>query len=89
MVSAVVETARALQDKPAVAAIAMLRRDLAKALSQSGGAWQQAIAEGVRRLALQGASPRARAICHHPAAPPPVCPWCKFFSDWFAEIGAF
>jgi hypothetical protein len=69
VVSAVVETARALQDKPAVAAIAMLRRDLAKALSQSGGAWQQAIAEGVRRLALQGASATRQSDLPPPGGP--------------------
>ncbi len=54
--SAVVETGRALQDKPSIPATALMRRDLAKALSLSGAAWQQSMAEGVRRFAQQGAT---------------------------------
>lgn len=56
VVHAVVETARLLQDKPATTDIALLRRELAKALAQSAPAWQRAIIDGVQRVALPGAS---------------------------------
>jgi hypothetical protein len=54
--SAVVETARALQDKPSIPAISLMRRDLAKSLGQSGAAWGQAVADGIRRFAAPGMS---------------------------------
>jgi hypothetical protein len=56
VVHAVVETARRLQDKPATPDIALLRRDLAKALVQSAPAWQRATVDGMQRVALPGAS---------------------------------
>jgi Protein of unknown function (DUF1631) len=54
--SAVAQTARALLDKPSVPAVALMRRDLAKAMGESGGLWLQAMVEGVRRIALPGST---------------------------------
>jgi hypothetical protein len=51
---AVAATALALLDKPSVPAVALMRRDLCKALGTSGSAWGQAMADGMRRLAAQG-----------------------------------
>lgn len=45
--SMVLETARALLDKPAVPATVMMRRDLFKALEKSGPQWLRAMADGL------------------------------------------
>ncbi|MFO1219089.1 MAG: DUF1631 family protein [Burkholderiaceae bacterium] len=54
LASAVASTALALLDKPSVPAVALMRRDLAKAMGASGGAWAHAMGEGIRRLVAQG-----------------------------------
>ncbi|HSB23933.1 MAG TPA: DUF1631 family protein, partial [Burkholderiaceae bacterium] len=47
LASAVLETARALLDKPAVPAVALMRRDLFKAMERAGVGWQHAVADGL------------------------------------------
>ena len=45
--NSVLETARALVDKAAVPAVAVMRRDVFKALDKAGIGWQRAIADGI------------------------------------------
>ena len=47
LASAVLETARALLDKPAVPAVALMRRELFKAMERAGVGWQHAIVDGL------------------------------------------
>jgi hypothetical protein len=54
--NAVLETARALVDKAAVPAVALMRRDVFKALDKAGIGWQRAIADGIYQAIGQSMS---------------------------------
>ncbi|MCW5656295.1 MAG: DUF1631 domain-containing protein [Burkholderiaceae bacterium] len=54
--TAVLDTARGLLDKPAVPAVALMRRDLFKALESGCRAWQHRIADGVYQALGQSMS---------------------------------
>ena len=54
--TAVIETARALLDKPAVPAVALTRRDLFKAVERGGVQWQHGIADGLYKALGQARS---------------------------------
>jgi hypothetical protein len=56
MASAVLETTRVLLDKPGVPAVALMRRDLFKAMERSGGGWQHGIADGLYKALGQSHS---------------------------------
>ena len=56
LASAVLETTRALLDKPAVPAVVMMRRDLFKAMERAGGGWQRGIADGLYKTFGQSLS---------------------------------
>ncbi|HEU5294300.1 MAG TPA: DUF1631 family protein [Burkholderiaceae bacterium] len=56
LASAVVETARALLDKPAGSAVALMRRDLFKAMERSGVGWQHGVADGLYKALGQSLS---------------------------------
>ncbi|MCG3189565.1 MAG: hypothetical protein LKCHEGNO_02018 [Burkholderiaceae bacterium] len=56
LAGAVLETVRALLDKPAVPAVAMMRRDLLKAMERAGTGWQHGIADGLHKAMGQTAS---------------------------------
>jgi len=56
MASAVLETTRLLLDKPGVPAIALMRRDLFKAMERSGVGWQHGIADGLYKALGQSLS---------------------------------
>jgi hypothetical protein len=54
--NSVLETARALVDKAAVPAVAVMRRDVFKALDKAGIGWQRAIADGIYQAIGQSMS---------------------------------
>ena len=56
LASGVVETARALLDKPAVPAVALMRRELFKAMERAGIGWQHGIADGMYKAMGQTVS---------------------------------
>jgi hypothetical protein len=47
LASSVLETARALLDKPAVPSVVLMRRDLFKAMEKAGHGWQRGVVEGL------------------------------------------
>jgi len=56
MASAVLETVRALLDKPAIPSVVLMRRDLFKAMERSGVGWQHGIADGLYKTLDQSLS---------------------------------
>jgi len=56
LAESVLDTTRALLDKPAVPAVVMMRRDLFKAMERSGVGWQRGIADGLYKAMGQTAS---------------------------------
>jgi uncharacterized protein DUF1631 len=56
MASAVLETARVLLDKPGVPAVALMRRDLFKAMERAGVGWQHGVADGLYKALGQSLS---------------------------------
>ena len=56
LASAVLETTRALLDKPAVPSVVLMRRDLFKAMERAGVGWQHGIADGLYKSLGQSLS---------------------------------
>ncbi|HEY6512070.1 MAG TPA: DUF1631 family protein [Burkholderiaceae bacterium] len=56
MASAVLETTRALLDKPAIPSVVLMRRDLFKAMERAGVGWQHGIADGLYKALGQSLS---------------------------------